>query len=92
MVQHVVRLGRVLPRRYPRLRLRSGAGMNEVQMAAKLRAQAHRIEASREAGEELIAAAREVVAAWYGPTPRGKFRRVRNAIFALEQLVGRPSE
>lgn len=70
-------------------------------MAAKLRAtlfqhaykQAHRIEGSRAAGEELIAAAREVVAAWRD-RDRGMKSGIRfsQSLAALEQLVGRPGE
>lgn len=63
--------------------------MNEAQMVTKLRRQAHQIERSRVAGEELIAAAREVVAAYKRPVVEG-VPRLWRAIAALKSLVGCP--
>lgn len=46
----------------------------------------------RRLGDDLIAAGREVVAAYYAPFSSGRAARLCNAIVKLERLVGRPHE
>jgi hypothetical protein len=52
------------------------------------------ISIGRRLGDELIAASREVVDAWYTARQRRNMRavRMRVAIEQLERLVGRPRE
>jgi len=44
----------------------------------------------RRLGDELIAAARDTVSAWYVHSPATRRRMLRSAIMRLEELVGRP--
>lgn len=46
----------------------------------------------RRLGDDLIAASREAVAAYYAPFSSARAVRLRDAIVKLERLVGRPHE